>query len=374
MKKGYKRLLILLITLISILLIDTFTLNFLSGYKMVFALLILIVLFDIVFVLEKDKHRYLKDIFIEIVLFILLYFVVFYLLGLLVGLAKTPNYLALKSFTNNILPLFFYIIAREFLRYNMLCKADGNMISTIVVVLFFIILDMTNDLYYASFSTNYEILKFVSLSFLPVIAKNISYSYVTKKMGYKPVMLFDVIFSMYPYFLPIIPNPNEYLMSIIYLLVPILFAYRVLKFFDAKADDVLPRNYHKRKFKGILVPLCIILVMVYFYSGYFRFYSVAIASGSMAPEINVGDIVIADQKANFNKLKKGDVIAYKRDDIIVVHRIEKKTKYEGSYLYYTKGDTNSNIDDFVIEADNFIGKVKFKLPYIGYPTVWLNKE
>ena len=113
---------------------------------------------------------------------------------------------------------------------------------------------------------------------------------------------------------------------------------------------------------------------LYFLKWYFRFYSVAIASGSMAPEIKKGDIAIVDKKYSYKKLKKGEVIAFKHEDIIVVHRLAKKVKINGEYLYYTKGDANSHIDDFVLEKDNIIGKVKFKIPYLGYPTVWFNKD
>ena len=44
------------------------------------------------------------------------------------------------------------------------------------------------------------------------------------------------------------------------------------------------------------------------------------------------------------------------------------------HIYYTKGDANNNVDGIVIEEDMTIGVVKVKIPYIGWPTVWFNKE
>jgi hypothetical protein len=58
----------------------------------------------------------------------------------------------------------------------------------------------------------------------------------------------------------------------------------------------------------------------------------------------------------------------------MVHRINKIIKFNGSNLYYTKGDANRKIDDFIIEDQMIIGKVKWRVPGIGYPTVWFNKE
>jgi signal peptidase I len=74
--------------------------------------------------------------------------------------------------------------------------------------------------------------------------------------------------------------------------------------------------------------------MIYFYSGYFKYYAIAIASGSMNPQIKKGDIVVVNQRISNPEI--GDVIAYRRDSVIVVHRIVKKINISDSYLYYTK--------------------------------------
>ena len=42
-------------------------------------------------------------------------------------------------------------------------------------------------------------------------------------------------------------------------------------------------------------------------------------------------------------------------------------------IYYTKGDANEQIDGYKITMDMVIGTVNFKIPYIGYPTVWVNE-
>ncbi|MBQ6477616.1 MAG: signal peptidase I [Bacilli bacterium] len=371
MKVGYKRLLNFIICTSIILLLTTLIIKTPSRYQNVIFLSLLLIVFNRIFIIERDRHRYLKDILFEILLFTLTYFVFFYLLGFIVGITKT-NYYNLSSIVNIIIPITLYIILREILRYNMLCKADGNKNLTILVVILFILFDIFNSYHFTKFSNQYELLKFISLLVLPVIAKNISYSYVSKKMGYKPVIVFELIFVLYPYLLPVIPNPNAYIMSVIYLLVPVLFAYKISKFFNLRKDDLIPRDYMKKKFTGIMLPTIIIIILVYFYSGYFRYFAIAIASGSMEPKIYRGDIVIVDQK--FSNLKKGDVIAFKQNNIIIVHRIVKIIKYDKSNLYYTKGDANNKMDDFITEKDMIVGKVKIKLPLIGYPTVWFNRK
>ena len=94
----------------------------------------------------------------------------------------------------------------------------------------------------------------------------------------------------------------------------------------------------------------------------------------MEPKIKVGDVVIVDRYFKKNSLEKGKIIAFKKDNIIMVHRIVKKVKLDNSFVYYTKGDANNNIDDFLINEKDIIGVVNFKIGYIGYPTVWFSKR
>ena len=373
MKGGYKRLLILLACIVSVILLDTIFFHVLYSYAMIGFLFLILLIFYKFYVIEKDNHRFFKEVLFEIIIYTVLYFILFYLLGLIVGLHRVPNYYSFKAVKDIILPIILFCILREILRYNFLCKAEGNRKCIVFVVITMILIDLCDSYSVISLKTNYEVLKFVALTLFPTVAKNISYSYITRKAGYKPVIIFDLIFRLYPYLIPLLPNPSEYLMAIIYLLIPILFALRLYSFFERKKDHLLPSDYNKRRFKGIIAPLIIVIILVYFYSGYFRFFAVAIASGSMTPNINKGDIVIVDTKAPYN-IEEGDPIAYTHENIIVVHRVVKKQEFHNQTIYYTKGDANNNIDDLVIEEDMIIGKVRFRIPYIGYPTVWFNEK
>ena len=372
MKLGYKKLLIFMSIIFIILITNTFFVSFLSGYNIIIFLIGLLIFFNFYFVMEKDRHRYFKDILFEIFFYTIMFFILYYLLGILTGLAKTPNYFTIVGMKNIIIPIVLYSILREIFRYNMLCKAEDNKLCTVLVVILFICFDLTNSFSLVRIKTQYDVLRFVALTFLPVITRNICYSYISKKMGYKPVIIFDLIFTLYPYIIPILPNPSEYVVSVIYLLTPLIFTYRILKFFELRKDDKIPNDYRKQKFKGLLFPIVVIMVLVYFYSGYFRFYAIAIASGSMTPVILKGDIVIVDQKCKEPKV--GDVIAFKHEQVIVVHRIIQKLEYKDHNLYYTKGDANEKIDDFIVEDDIIIGRVTNKIPYAGYPTVWFNEK
>ena len=134
MKKGYIRLLIFLTCIFSVILLDTLFFKILNGYSMIVFLGILLLVFYKFYILEKDNHRYFKDILFEIFFYTILYFILYYLLGLIVGLYRSPNYYTFTSLKNIFIPIILVCILREILRYNLLCKAEGSKLCIILVV------------------------------------------------------------------------------------------------------------------------------------------------------------------------------------------------------------------------------------------------
>ena len=56
----------------------------------------------------------------------------------------------------------------------------------------------------------------------------------------------------------------------------------------------------------------------------------------------------------------------------VVHRIAQKTQRRGEFYFITKGDNNRDVDAKEVTEDQLIGKVIFKIKYIGYPAIWIH--
>ena len=68
----------------------------------------------------------------------------------------------------------------------------------------------------------------------------------------------------------------------------------------------------------MILALLFTAVLVYFTSGNFHYHTLAIASGSMTPKIKKGDVVIVEKiDGKYNKLKIGDVIAFRYSDIYI---------------------------------------------------------
>ena len=374
MKKGYKKLLIIQSIILLILLINSFFLNILDNYiKIIFLLLVIVILKKNIGI-ERDNHKYTKDIIFEILIFLLVFFIIYYLLGIIIGFAKTENYYTINGIIKFIIPIILIVILKEYLRYSMIMKAEGSLLLVITTIILFILFDSSNAIFYNSLKTKYDLFSLFSLTLLPAISTNIICSYLVYKVGYKPSIVYLLIIELYQYLIPIVPNPNEYLSSVIKFLLPIYLLHILNKFYKQNHEEELNRDYKKKNILSILMPTFLISILVYFSSGYFKYYSIAIASGSMEKVLSKGDVVIVEKiKDDYKSLKEGNIIAYKYEGIIVVHRIEKIIKNKNKLKIYTKGDANKNIDNYVVEEEYVIGKVKFKVPLIGLPTVWLNE-
>lgn len=92
-----------------------------------------------------------------------------------------------------------------------------------------------------------------------------------------------------------------------------------------------------------------------------------VSSGSMEPELMVGDIILDKEVENPQELKVGDVITfYSKDygDLIVTHKIIKAPYEEnGKLMLQTKGVAN-DVADNPISLDNVKGIMICKVDYL----------
>ena len=256
---------------------------------------------------------------------------------------------------------------------QMLYKTEKSRLLTLLTLFLFILLELSVSFANSTLTSNYNVFMFTALSILPIISNNVACTYIAKKVGYKPNVLWILVAKLYTVFLPIVPNTGDYILALIQLLFPFVLIYNTFKFFKKREKDI-PISYIKNKlYIQIPVLALIVGVLVYFVSGHFRYYAVAIATGSMLPKIQVGDVVIVDQQKEYTKLNEGEIIAYKYNGIVVVHRLHEIVKIKDEYYFYTKGDANEEVDNYIVYPDSILGNVKFKIPWIGLPTVWLSK-
>ena len=373
MKKGEKRLLIFGVIVLLLLLINSFVYNVATGLYLSLFVAICLVVFKVIFGFEKSKFRVTKEVILDTLIIVLIYLLAYYLFGLIIGFVKTGNYYTVNGFKNYIIPLILTTTFKEILRFNYLTKADRNKRLVILSFVIFVFIDITNAIYYGVFIDNMHIFKFLALTILPALSYNIYATYTSMNAGYKSIIIYGILVKLYTYLVPIVPNADEYLTSILSFLLPVILLYRVYTTVKNESDEKIHRDYNKKDYISIAVSTIIVIVLVYFSSGYFTYHAIAIATGSMAPSIKRGDVVIVKKTTDFASMEVGEVFAYEYHGVLVVHRIAKKVEVDGEYFFYSKGDSNQSEDNYIIKQDMIEGVVKARIPLIGMPTVWLNE-
>lgn len=373
--KSYYTVFLVETVIMFLVILNSFNSILSNVYVLPFILFICDVIFFFVLGFEKTNKRLNKIVDFDIFMFSMVFLILYYLFGIIIEYAKSNNYLTLYGLTVFIIPTILKIIFKEHLRNSLLTKSGDNKFLIIYSVILFIMIDILPALSILNMSNMHDVFIFTALVLLPSITVNAVATYINIKVGYMPVIIYSLIFSLYQYVVPIVPNTSEYLKAIIDFILPILILFKVRKIVNKyyDEDEEIDRNYKKSSIILLIIPIILTIIIIYFVSGYFRYYALAIASGSMHPVFDRGSVVVTEQVNdkydNYNKLKEGEIIAFKAEKNIVVHRLIRIVNIGDEVYYYTKGDANEEEDNYLIKKENIIGIVRFKIPYIGYPTV-----
>lgn len=131
----------------------------------------------------------------------------------------------------------------------------------------------------------------------------------------------------------------------------------------------------KNKIKANLKMIVFFLVLVLFvafFIGLLPIKPVVVATGSMEPTIQTGDIVLVC-KTNPQKLETDDIIQYQKDSYTVIHRIIECNKTEDELTgFITKGDNNNAPDNEEVLPEQVKGRVILVIPKVGKITLWLH--
>ena len=302
-----------------------------------------------------------------------------YMMGVFAKFSINYSFIGYKYIKARVwIEIFACVFLTEIIRYITVNAPKGNKwtarIINISLFLIFVLIDLglaRKTLNLGSFNSAYE---FFSLTFCASVSKNLFLMWNTKKYGIMPSLIYRLIIDLYVYFLPVVPNINMLIESVLFLVLPFIL-YKVIDGLRTerkleKAHDIVKRKWDKVE-TGIL--LLIFAILVSLVSREFKYSMIAVGSGSMTGTINKGDAIIYERFEN-NYLKEGDIIVFKMEDVMIVHRIHKKFFLGDEYAYITKGDFNDSADNWVVESDMIIGVVKQRIKYIAWPSVWINEN
>lgn len=297
----------------------------------------------------------------------LLYVMLLYISGLHFGFMSSYSSFG-KSLYSLILPTTLIIITVEIVRSIFI--AQKNSIASVLCFISCVFADVLMLYSLNDVHTFNRFMDIVGLTFLPAITANALYHYVSSKYGSLPNIVYRLIITLYAYILPVIPGLTEVLSSFIRLILPMIVYAFIAGLYEKKRRFAVSKK--KNKFSAIVVVFTVLLMIsiVMLISCQFKYGALVIATESMTGELNKGDVTIYEAYDG-QEIQIGQVLVFNKKGSKVVHRVVKKENVDGIVRYYTKGDIYEELDTGYILESDIIGLAQVKIPYAGYPTIWL---
>lgn len=378
MKRALNNYILFIVVFIYILFYKFFIFKYIPAYSETVTAGFLIILLSSLFLIygyRKDKRTKLKDDILKNTLFfVIITFAIVYLLGFFTGFLKNAYSLKINKIFENILSPIIIIVAVEFIRYIFISsnkdKKNHIVCFTIMFILLELVITIRTPLNY-NFKNVFEI---ISSAVLPIIVKNMSLSYLTYQSGLKSSLLYRLVMDLYKYILPIFPDLGDYFNSMILITLPTMIYISTSSIVEQYNKEQIEHDFQEKTFKLYDIPVAIILlVIIMLVSGVFKYQMLGVGSNSMKPQISKGDAVIIKKITRDEEIKKGDIIVYKSDNKIIIHRLVKIKTEDNEKIYVAKGDANNSEDNIEIKIKDIKGKVIVKIPYIAYPSIFMSE-
>ena len=328
---------------------------------------------------RKNRDTVLSQNVLKFTIFYLLLFgIVIYGLGFIVGFLKNAYSREFFTLFDNILaPILIYGLI-EFIRYIFIWANKDKKLFIILVTIVLISLELVFRIRGVDTFDFESIFRLTATTILPVIVKNIFFSYICYHVGFKPVLIYRFLVDIiYVYIVPIIPDIGEYVQSVISISLPIIIYINIYEMIDTNCNKPRPLIMKDKLHPMDFAVGFVLIVLIVLVSGIFPLYMIGIGSTSMTPAINKGDAVIIRKTNKDSSIKEGDIIAFNKSEkgsksVTVVHRVTKVDKKNGRNVYMTKGDANKTDDSNYVTDTQVKGVVKIRIPFIAYPTIMFN--
>jgi signal peptidase len=232
------------------------------------------------------------------------------------------------------------------------------------------VLIVSNIPYVTSFN---RFMDLVAGALLPAIISNLLFNYLSKRYGMYPGLVFRAVTTLRLYIFPVRSGIAETLLNFVRLILPIAIYFFIDSLYEKKRRYALGNTSRFVRIASTVLTVVVLIIMtgtVMLVSNQFKYGALVIATDSMTGELNKSDVAIFERYDD-HAVEKGQVIVFEKSNTMIVHRVVKIEIINGVTRYYTKGDANEDNDaGFILDSD-IVGVVNYKVPYVGYPTLWI---
>lgn len=311
----------------------------------------------------------------NILAIILFYLIIYYASGFIFGYVKSPYSHKVIPFIKNMIAFVSIIFFQEYIRQSLLPNRKLKWYNYLFFILIFSIADLNLRSINENFNDLGSAFEYVCTFVIPALAKNWLFTYLAFVGGYKCNLLYRIPITVTVYVIPLFPNLSWFVESAFNLILPFVIFLNINFIQEKLSRDINRRRIRKSNPIRQIPTIAFIVFFICFVAGIFTYMPVAVMSNSMQTLIKRGDVVIVKKLSNEDiyNLKVNEIVQYKYESHVVVHRIVKVIDNNGDRLFITKGDYNDTPDKKPVTPEQIIGVVNIKIPLIGYPAVWFSE-
>jgi len=303
--------------------------------------------------------------------------------GIFTSFGKSPYAFTHLAILVNTAYFSSALIAFELTRAYLIKSCPKKRIFTGIALtaLFYTLISFT-PVRFLSLNTLVKTTKFIGSSLLPTFAQSLYATYLALLGGPTASIAYMGTLEAFEWLSPILPNPPWAVKALINTLVPMVgflaVSWAVSPFILIRVGvmdrcEAVGRQLKSKPPLGWMTIALIAVILIWSSTGLLGFQPSIIASGSMRPTLEVGDIAITIQTTP-DKIKVGDIIQYWRsgDKAPMIHRVIEISRAGGTIYIVTKGDANTAPDEpIIVSPTQKIGKAILIIPKIGWISIYL---
>jgi len=298
--------------------------------------------------------------------------------GLITKFARSPASQSAIILLLNLARIISRLLGIELSRARILdgIKKINSFASLVIVTVFFTLIE-TSITGLLNFRDALVYVQYLGETFLPALAESLLASYVALLAGPIAALVYRTPFQLFMWIFPILPDLPWGFKSLIGVMVPTI-GFAVISTSSTNRDFLVAGlKVHRGRFarkeesgssKWILGMSFISVLGVYLFTGLLGVYPTIVASGSMKPALQVGDIVVS-VKPDPYKVETGDIIQFRKGNDMILHRVIEVDTSEGR-RFITQGDANRVADLDPVSTEQIVGKRIFTIPKIGWIPIY----
>ncbi|MCT4593283.1 MAG: signal peptidase I [Anaeromicrobium sp.] len=306
-----------------------------------------------------------------------MYILFFIVAGFFSGFGQSPYDTSLYGIYTNIIHIIGIGIGLEFIR-SFLVNNTFNKSPVVAIVSISLLYTLigTSIGEIISMKSGLDIVNHLGEEFLPELGKNLVASYLVYLGGFLPALLYMTTISMFYNICPVLPDLSWIIKTFLGTIVPFMNLSLINYIYEDEVREIKVNKDEEEGIFGWIITSIGSILIIWFAAGLFTIYPSVIATGSMEPLIYPGDMIILEKIGEEESLVNGDIIQFKRDDILITHRIIDIIEIEESkeIEYVTKGDNNSAKDFETVKKCQIKGKLLRTIPKVGLFTLLLKAD